>query len=132
MYISKIKVAWKAFTGFINPWGSAAANVFEYMADSSIDYLNSTLRSVSEPTREKIQRILNVAQKVLAILKAIACLCPTKWQTAFVDTVAAVLVVTQMLDDLEITDAEFTQMRDSFNAAVIAWKSSDDETCVAP
>lgn len=131
MKFSIIKTAWKAFTGFINPWGSAVANVFEYLADRAVDTLNSALGSISEPNKEKMQGALNVAKKCLSVLNAIGCFCPTRWQTAYRETVAAVTVVIDALSDLEITSAEFTKVRGAFNAAVLAWKSGDDDTCVA-
>ena len=120
MDISKIKIAWKYITG-------GMGGVVDYL----LDILNNALRSISAENKAKVQGALNLAEKVLATLNALQWLCPTKWQTAYRETVAAVLVVVDALSDLEITAAELTKVRDAFNAAVMAWKSSDDDTCVA-
>ena len=45
-------------------------------------------------------------------------------------TVKAVTTVVDSLSDLTLTQEECTNIAKDFNAAVIAWKSPDDETCV--
>ena len=119
MDISKIKIAWKYLTG-------GMGGVVDYLLDT----LNRALASIPADNKAKIQAVLNVAEKVLATLNALQWLCPTKWQTAYRASVAAVLAVTDALADLTITGAEFTSVRVSFNAAVLAWKSDDDDTCI--
>ena len=130
MNISKIKIIWKSITGFLNPFTSATAKVFEYIADCVLDSVNSALGSITEPNKAKIQAALNLAEKGLAILNAIKFLCPTKWQTAYTSSIAALLAVTNALSDLNVTPAELTAVTKAFDEAVKAWKSPDDETCV--
>ena len=130
MNISKFKIVWKAITGFLNPFSSATAKVFEYVADCVLDTINSTLGSIGEPNKAKIQACLNIAEKGLAVLTAIKFLCPTKWQTAYTSSVAALLAVTNALSDLNVTEAELSGIAKAFDEAVKAWKSPDDDTCV--
>lgn len=119
MTISKIKLAWKYLTG-------GMGSVTDYL----LDVLNAALAKIDPEKRETIQAVLNVAQKVLATLTACQWLCPTKWQTAYNKTVTAVLTVTVSLGDLVLTVDELLTIQNDFNAAVVSWKSDDDETCV--
>ena len=119
MNISKIKMAWKYLTGGI---GS--------VADYLLDVLNSAIASIDPSKKEKIQAALNVAERVLAALKALQWLCPTRWQTAYskaVDSVASVVVA---FADLKLTPSELEEVKKAFAEAVAAWKAPDDETCV--
>lgn len=124
--MSKLKLGWKMFTGFINPWGSVAGNI----ADYALDLLNAGVQKLDPEDKAKIQAVLNLAKKVLAVLNSISWLCPTKWQTAYGETVKAVTTVVDSLSDLTLTQEECTDIARDFNAAVIAWKSPDDNTCV--
>lgn len=126
MNISRIKLAWKALTGFLNPWGSVAANI----ADYALDVLNSAIAGLSIGKKERILAVLNTAVRVLAVLRAVQWLCPTKWQSAYLETIAAVSGVCDALEDLQLSMEELTSVRSKFEAAVKAWKSPDDETCV--
>lgn len=124
--MSKLKLGWKVLTGFINPWGSVAGNVADYV----LDLLNGVLARIDPARKEQIQAALNVARRVAATLSAFSWLCPTKWQTAYGLTVEAVCNVVQALEDLQITPGELTDVRIKFAAAVSAWRGDDDETCV--
>ena len=126
MNISRFKLAWKALTGLLNPWGSVAGNI----ADYALDVLNGSINGLDISKKERIQAVLNTATRVLAILDAVQWLCPTKWQCAYRKSIDAVMQVIAALDDLKLTMAELADVRTKFEAAVKAWKSPDDETCV--
>ena len=119
MNISKIKIAWKYLTG-------GMGSVVDYL----LDVLNDALKRIDPANKAKIQAVLNVAERVLSALQSLQWLCPTKWQTAYRTTVAAVISVTIALSDLTITQTELEAMQKAFDEAVKAWKAPDDETCV--
>ena len=120
------KLIWKAFTGFINPWGSAFDSVSSY----AMDMLNEMLGKIDPKNKANVQAALNVAIKVVSVLSSLSWLCPVKWQTAFKETIEAAESVVSALEDLNITDDEFKKVRSEFDDAVKAWKSPDDNTCV--
>lgn len=119
MDISKFKIAWKYLVG-----GMGA--VVDYL----LDILNAALAALDPERKEQIQSVLNLARRVLATLKAMEWLCPTRWQTAYALTIKAVSEVVDAFSDLQITKDELEKIRAAFKAAVLAWKSGDDETCV--
>ena len=119
MNISTLKIAWKYLTGGV---GSVASYL--------LDILNNALACVSAGNKTKIQAVLNIAQKVLSTLLALKWLCPTKWQSAYSDTVEAVSYITGALSDFNITDEELLKVRNQFRVAWNKWESDDDETCV--
>lgn len=119
MNISKFKIVWKYLFG-------GTSSVVEYV----LGVLNKALSSIGETRKEKVQACLNTAIRVLAVLTAIKWLVPTKWQTAYGNTIFAVQGVVDSLSDLEITKDELTTVADRCKAALDAWKSPDDETCV--
>lgn len=118
MNISKFKIAIKYLFG-------GMGSVVDYL----LDVLNAALAKIDPENRAKVQAALNIAEKVLATLIALKWLCPTKWQTAYGETVEAVNAVIDALADLKLEAAELTNIRDAFNAAVMAWKLPDDDTC---
>ena len=126
MNISGIKLVWKTVIGFLNPFGNAVSSVASYL----LDVLNSALAKIDPKRKDNIQAALNIANRVLSVLVALKWLCPTKWQTAYAATIAAVTVVVNALQDLQLTTEELANIRNDFNAAVIAWKGDDDETCI--
>ena len=119
MNISKLKLVLKYLTGGV---GS--------VADYLLDVLNAALANIDPANKQKIQLALNTAQRVAATLSAFAWLCPTRWQTAYAKTIAAVEAVTASLADLKLEPAELERIKSAFSAAVGAWRSPDDETCV--
>lgn len=119
MNISKFKIAWKYLCGGM---GS--------VADYLLDILNKALKALDPAKKEKVIAVNNIAKRVLSALSALAWLCPTKWQTAYNLTVAAVKDVVDALEDLNITAEELTKVQTAFDAAVKVWKSDDDSTCV--
>ena len=119
MNISKLKIVWKWITGGM---GS--------VADYLLDVLNDALMKVDGNNKQKVQAVLNIADRVLSTLMALKWLCPTKWQTAYSETVVAVGDVVGALQDLKIEMHELEKLRDRFATVVEEWKSPDDETCV--
>ncbi len=103
---------------------------FNSIASYALKLLSTALANLGTPTKAKIQAALNIAEQALAILTAAKFLCPAKWQTAYVATIAAVESVISALKDLEITKAELDKVIADFNAAVAAWNGPDDDTCV--
>ena len=118
--ISKFKIV----TSFL--FGGGASGVIEYV----LGVLNNALDGLTETTRTKIQAALNLSLKVLSILESVRILVPTKWQTAYAKTIEAVKETVSALSDLDLTKDELGIIRDRVTAAVAAWKSPDDETCV--
>lgn len=123
--MSKIKLAWSAFCGFINPCKSIGESVCDY----ALGVLKTALGSLSDATKARIQATLNTAERVLAVLQAVKWLIPTKWQTAYSATIEAVTETIDSLRDLEITTTELATVTERYNAAYLAWMSPDDETC---
>lgn len=119
MNISKFKLAVTYLFGGIG-------SVVDYL----LDILNQALAKVDPKKREQVQAVLNIAEKVFAMLRAFQWLCPTKWQSAYAKTISAVETVIFCLDDFTITVDELLKVKEDFSNAVAAWKSDDDETCV--
>lgn len=116
--VSKLSLIWKWLTGGI-----------EKVADYLLELLNTALANLDEKDKESIQAVLNYATKIAASLTAFAWLVPTKWQTAYKATLAAVQAVVDALADLSLTADELLSLREAFATAVLAWKGEDDETC---
>lgn len=121
MKVSKLKLAWEYL------W-SGMGGVVTYL----LGLLNSALDSIEPENKKKIQGALNVADAVLSALSAFQWLCPVKWQTAYRETIEAVISVTASLSDLSLTQTELDGIRKEFSEAVAAWNGPDDDTCVAP
>lgn len=120
MNISKFKLV----MSFL--FGGGVSGVIEY----ALGVLKRTLDGLTDTTRTKIQAALNLSMKVLSVLEAVRILVPTKWQTAYAKTVEAVKETVSALSDLDLTKDELTVICDRVTAAIDAWKSPDDETCV--
>ena len=119
MNISKFKIVWKYLFG-------GTSSVVEYV----LGVLNKALSSIGETSKEKVQACLNTAVRVLAVLTAIKWLVPTKWQTAYGNTIFAVQGVVDALSDRENAQDALATVADRCKPALAAWKSPDDETCV--
>lgn len=124
--MGKIKLAFVAIWGFINPFKSTAETVIDY----ALGVLKNALAGLPDATKDKIQGVLNTALKVLAVLEAVKFLVPTKWQSAYQLTLEAVTGVVYVLDDLELTKDELADVTKRFNRAYRLWMTPDDETCV--
>jgi len=115
---------WKLISKFL--FGGGVSGVIEYV----LEVLKNALASLTDTTKDKIQAVLNLSLKVLSVLEAVKVLVPTKWQTAYTLTIAAVEACVSSLTDLEITKEELDVVCDKITAAYNAWRSPDDETCV--
>ena len=124
--MNKLELAWTALKGLLNPFGS----VFESLADHALGKVNYAINGIDVGKREKVQSALNVAAKALAVLTAIAFLCPVKWQTAYKVTIDAVAEVCTSLFDLHLTVEELLTIKNKFVVAYAEWRGGDDETCV--
>ncbi len=120
MNISKFKIV----MSFL--FGGGVSGVIEY----ALGVLKRALDGLTDTTKEKIQAALNLSMKVLSILEFCKILVPTKWQTAYAKTVEAVQEAVKSLSDLDLTKGELDIICDRVTAAIAAWKSPDDETCV--
>lgn len=120
MNISKFKL----IISFL--FGGGVSGVVEY----ALGVLKRALDGLTDTTRTKIQSALNLSMKVLSILEAVKILVPTKWQTAYAKTIEAVKETVKSLSDLDLTKDELDVICDRVTAAIDAWKSPDDETCV--
>lgn len=121
MSISTIKIAFKYLTGGID-------SVVQYL----LDILNKALAGLTEETKEKTKAILNLATKVLSILEFFKFLVPTKWQVAYEKLLDSVGYLCLCLDDLKLTEEEYSKMKGRFAAAIADWNSDDDEDCADP
>lgn len=116
--ISTFKMILKYLTGGVG-------GVVDYL----LDLLNAALAKVDPANKAKIQAALNIAEKVLAALVALKWLCPTRWQTAYTETIEAVNCAIEALSDLQLTADELKRIQADFAEAIAAWKAPDDETC---
>lgn len=127
MNISEIKLGLTALWGFINPLN--IFHPFESAADNVISYLlniaNQVLAAIDPDKRAKIAAAYNTLCKVLATMTSLAWLVPTKWQSAYRMTISAVSDAANALADFKIEAVELTKVKDSFNAAVLAWRGGD-------
>ena len=119
MNISKWKVVWSFITG-------GGTGVVDYL----LGLLKQVLGNLGNPTREKIQAVLNFTVKILSVLKAVQIFIPVKWQVAYMLTIRMVEQIVDSLQDLEVTGAELKAIVDGYNEAYAAWMGPDDETCV--
>lgn len=119
MNISKWKVVWSFITG-------GGTGVVDYL----LGLLKQALDNLSNPTKEKIQAVLNFTVKILSVLKAVQIFIPVKWQVAYMLTIRMVEQIVDSLQDLEVTGAELKAIVDGYNEAYAAWMGPDDEMCV--
>lgn len=119
MKISSWKVVWNFLTG-------GGTKVVDYL----LGLLNNAISQIGNPTREKIQGVLNFAKKILSTLKVFQVFVPVKWQTAFDETVKAVEVLIDALSDLKVTGEELDAVVEAYKKAYAAWQGPDDESCV--
>lgn len=124
--MSKLALTWAAIKGALNPFGS----IFDSVATYALGKVNYALNAIDVSRRDKIQAALNLATKGLAVLNAIAWLCPTKWQAAYTMTIDVVQYVCNALFDLHLTIEELSNARTKFEIAYASWNGPDDETCV--
>ena len=116
MSISKWKIALRYLTG-----GMGA------VTDYLLDVLNNALRQIDAADKVKVQAALNVAERVVATLRTLQWLCPTRWQTAYGKTAFAAAEVVLALQDLTLTAEELAGVTATFGAAVAAWKEPDGD-----
>lgn len=114
MNISKLKIAIKLLFGGME-------SVVEYL----LDIANAALAAIDPDKRAKVAAAYNTLCRILATMTALAWLVPTKWQSAYRMTIAAVSDAADALADFKIEAAELTKVRFSLRAAVIAWRAGD-------
>lgn len=114
MNISKLKIAIKLLFGGME-------SVVEYL----LDIANAALAAIDPDKRAKVAAAYNTLCRILATMNSLAWLVPTKWQSAYRMTIAAVSDAADALADFKIDAAELTKVKDSFNAAVTAWRGGD-------
>lgn len=114
MNISKFKIAVKLLFGGME-------SVVDYM----LDIANQALAAIDPDKRAKIAAAYNTILNVLATMNSLAWLVPTRWQSAYRMTIAAVADTADALADFKIGAAELTKVKDAFNAAVTAWRGGD-------
>lgn len=114
MNISKFKIALKLLFGGME-------SVVEYL----LDIANAALAAIDPDKRAKVAAAYNTMCKVLATMNSLAWLVPTRWQSAYRMTIAAVSDAADALADFKIEATELTKVKDAFNAAVIAWRGGD-------
>ncbi len=114
MNISKLKIAFKLLFGGM-----------ESVVDYLLDIANAALAAIDPDKRAKVAAAYNTLSRILATMNSLAWLVPTRWQSAYRMTIAAVSDAADALADFKIEDAELTKVKDAFNAAVLAWRGGD-------
>ena len=114
MNISKFKIAVKLLFGGME-------SVVEYL----LDIANAALAAIDPDKRAKVAAAYNTLCRILATMNSLAWLVPTRWQSAYRMTIAAVSDAADALADFKIDAAELTKVKDAFNAAVTAWRGGD-------
>ena len=114
MNISKLKIAFKLLFGGM-----------ESVVDYLLDIANAALAAIDPDRRAKVAAAYNTLCRILATMNSLAWLVPTRWQSAYRMTIAAVSNAADALADLKIDTAELTKVKDAFNAVVIAWRGGD-------
>ena len=114
MNISKFKIAVKLLFGGM-----------ESVVDYLLDIANAALAAIDPDKRAKVAAAYNTLCRILATMISLAWLVPTKWQSAYRNTIGAVEAVANALMDFTIEPAELTKVKDAFNAAVTAWRGGD-------
>ena len=114
MNISKVKLVWKFLFG-----GKEA--VLDYV----IDVANNLFAKLAEAKQEQVKGYLAQAQKILSTMQGVKWLCPSKWQDAYGETVAAFETVVTALSDLNVTTEEIKDCYAAFKTAYAAWRTED-------
>ena len=114
MNISKLKIAFKLLFGGM-----------ESVVDYLLDIANAALAAIDPDKRAKVAAAYNTILNVLATMNSLAWLVPTRWQSAYRMTIAAVSDAADALADFKIEAAELSEVKDAFNAAVTAWRGGD-------
>lgn len=122
MKLNMWTVVWKFITGFTNGGVS--------VADYVLGLINTAVNQLSDPTKDNIRAVLNFAMKALAVLNAVRCFIPAKWQIAYAATIDAVAALVEVLSDLAVTKEELDKCVAAYRVAYDAWTGPDDETCV--
>ena len=112
MNISKLKLVWKFLTG-----GREA------VIDYALDVANTFADRLADAKKEEIGKWLATAWKIFDTMGAVSCLCPSKWRSAYEDTVAAFGAFIGALNDLKVEKDELAKVADAFRLAYAAWRA---------
>ena len=112
MEISKFKIAVKWLFG--GP---------EAVIDYVLDVLNSFLAKSNITAH--IDNAMQLANRVLKVLRGYQKWCPQKWETEYLATISAVESVCVALSDASITKDEINHVTDKFKLAYAAWMAED-------
>ena len=117
MNISKIKIIWKFVTG-----GREA--VLDYILGIANDFA----ARLDHQKKSDVAAYLGVAENILGALERLAWLVPSKWHTAYADTITAFNAVVLALGDLKVTPEEVANVTADFRTAYQAWMLPDEVT----
>ena len=120
MNISKIKIIWKFVTG-----GREA--VLDYILGIANDFA----ARLDDQKKSDVAAYLGVAENILGALEGLAWLVPSKWHTAYADTITAFNAVVLALGDLKVTPDEVANVTADFRTAYQAWMLPDEVTATA-
>ncbi len=115
MKISYAKLIWKFMTG-----GKTA--VLDYILDKA----NTAVAALSSATKEKCKAVVETLNKITALLKRYAWLCPAKYSAAFNQTLTSLQETIDMASDLEITKEELERATALWQQAYAAWCVDDN------
>lgn len=110
MEISKLKLVWRFITG-------GTSGVVEYL----FEVANNAVNSLPGATKEKIRKVLEAIDGVLAFAVKYSWLCPERWRADYDVTVDALKSVSKAAEDLELTQEELGKVVDTWKIAYATW-----------
>lgn len=112
MNISKLKLVLKFLTG-------GREGVLDY----ALDCANTFADLLADAKKEELKSYLDTACSILNTLDSLSWLCPSKWRKAYDVTLSAFADLVAALNDLKLTQEEFTAVCNAFRIAYAAWRA---------
>lgn len=100
------------------------------IADFIFSEVNKLLDGLSDSTKDRVRAVYNFVAKALAVLRAIQVFIPVRYQTAYLETVAALAALHECTEDLNVSGEDYEKLSVAFKTAYQAWCGPDDDTCV--
>lgn len=112
MEISKLKIVWRFLTG-------GTSGVVEYI----FEVANNAVNGLPGATKDKIRRVLDAIDAVLAFAVKYSWLCPERWRADYDVTLDALKTVSKAAEDLELTQEELGRVVDAWKIAYATWSA---------
>lgn len=123
MNISKFKLVAKCIFGFLNPTGSAIGSMVSYILECVRIAANDAMSAIDDEKKASIKRWFDVTTTALNILYKLQPYVPTKWQLEYRETIEAINVCHNAIEDFEITEDELKSIYKEVDEAVKAWEA---------